>query len=144
MANYRHQNNSVLATAVPCATCFVPSISVTACYSATDATVLCCGAPTSTVVYFIETETFANATDFYTSAARTTKSPDGYYSNDLAAGCGPTPDCCPDTINVQVNTTATWVDCNGVQQTYACSTNSAEYSAGANECLQVPRNVSCL
>ena len=90
MSNYREQLNSVLQGTNPCPSCAIPLISLDLCYS-TTANDLCCGTATPIRVWVESTEVFADAVDFWADSAKSSLSPNGFYSNDLTAGCSTPP-----------------------------------------------------
>jgi len=107
MGNYRIQNATSVGSQVACPTC---STSLTLCF-ATTANELCCGQPSAAIVFIPSNQTFATATNLYTSAAMTTISPAGYYSDDQPTACGVS---CTEYTHGGSNTgTATYIDCAG-------------------------------
>jgi hypothetical protein len=57
------------------------------CYSSVDVNGLCCGATTPVTIWIPFTSTPANALLYYSNEAMTTRSPAGFYSDNLAASC---------------------------------------------------------
>jgi len=92
MSNYRQQTTSTQAL-LGCPSCDPGSVSVTVCYSSVSAEELCCEDASGVVIWIPFGQTFNGtnpATIFYSDELLTTRSPAGFYSNDLAS-CTPPP-----------------------------------------------------
>jgi hypothetical protein len=89
MPDYRYQAAASITGLTSCSTCDPTSVQYAMCYSSVDADGLCCGTPTPVVVWIPFASTPANATLYYSNAALTTRSPSGFYSDNLPTSCEP-------------------------------------------------------